>query len=127
MCMMSFTSLLLILIVVISKTDGKQNTLKSLTNSCTLQHGTSILKEDSKVVVDGKVFKVENCELQRAYQTCGPNLWNVINIVCDAIRRETIKGKTVHRLRRSSKPKLITEACCENYCTVLEMAHFCPS
>ena len=74
--------------------------------------------------VKGKIFKVEQCALRRAFNACGKHLLGMINIVCGSLQRDEQKRKQV-RARRSARPKLLTEACCESLCTVSEMTRYC--
>lgn len=94
--------------------------------ACSLEHGNRLLSEGEKVMVNGKLYKVEDCHLQRAYQTCGTHLWAIINIVCEAIDVQKQKNKHSNRFRRFAQEKLLTDACCENSCTVAEMTRYCP-
>ena len=108
------------MLVVFNPSDAKQDTSSSSNKNCT------VLREGKQVLVKQKLYKVEDCQLQRAYQTCGVNLWHVINIVCSAM--EVAKEKTTYhsRSQRFVREKLLSETCCLNPCTVTEMARYCP-
>ena len=93
-------------------------------NNCSIQYEDKTLYEGQEIMVEQRLFRVEDCHLQRAYQTCGTHLWFMINIVCQAIEQH--KYKTKGRLRRFAQQKLLSEACCENACTVSEMSRYCP-
>ncbi|CAF0749198.1 unnamed protein product [Rotaria sp. Silwood1] len=95
--------------------------------NCTLKYGKRLLKEGNEISINGKLYKVEECQLQRAYQTCGPHLWHIINIVCNAIDQHKNKNRLGSLVRRFSQEKLLSEACCLNSCTVSEMTRYCPS
>lgn len=129
MMTMSFVGFLLIAIVIANETDGDAIISRSLTSNCPVKHGAKLLNEGEKVIIRGKLYKVENCQLQRAYQACGPNLWHAIHLVCEAIHQQSKAKKSIvgKRNRRFAKQELLTEACCENYCTVHEMTRYCPS
>ena len=75
--------------------------------------------------VKGKIFKVEQCKLHRAFNACGKNLLGMINLVCSSFQRNEQKRKEV-RTRRSVRPKVLTDACCESLCTISEMTRYCP-
>jgi hypothetical protein len=93
-------------------------------NNCTVRYAQHVLHEGDQITLDQKIYRVEDCHIQRAYQTCGTHLWFMINIVCQAIEQH--KYKINNRLRRFVQQKLLTEACCENSCTVTEMSRYCP-
>jgi hypothetical protein len=101
-----------------------QNILSSSKKNCVLRHDDSLLKEGDEVAIITKLYKVENCQLQRAYQACGAQLWVAVNIVCEGIDEQ--KHKYTNRFRRFSQEKLLIESCCLRTCTVHEMAQFCP-
>jgi hypothetical protein len=123
---MLFPAFLLIALVAVNQMDASRILLPSSNSSCTTKHGEWLLSEGEKVTIQGKFYKVEDCQLQRTYQTCGTHLWFMINIVCEAVGplrdRETIES----RARRFVEQKLLSEACCENACTVTEMTRYCP-
>ncbi|CAF1256326.1 unnamed protein product [Rotaria sordida] len=124
--MMLFVGFLLMSLIVVNKTDADRTISPSLIANCTIKHGTHLLNEGEKIIIHGKLYKVENCHLQRAYQACGPTLWRIINIACKAIDRYTEKVKSGNRIYRFAQPKLLTETCCRNSCTVVEMSRYCP-
>lgn len=114
----------LVLLMMLHQIHGHRLIGPSPITNCTFKHADQVLHEGDRVTIEQKIYIVEDCHLQRAYQTCGAHLWFMINIVCQAIEQH--KGKTHHRLRRFSQPKLLTDACCENVCTVNEMTRYCP-
>ena len=98
--------------------DNKNN------DECALQHGNRLLKEAETLKINEKLFKVEKCRLERAYQTCSKQLWLMISVVCSAIDEQ--RKKTLpQRHRRFKGEELLTEACCDRACTVAEMTGFC--
>ncbi|CAF2639057.1 unnamed protein product [Rotaria sp. Silwood2] len=125
--MMLFVGFLFISLVVLNKADENGTVLPTENVNCTVKHGTYLLKEGEKIIIRGKFYKVEDCHLQRAYQVCGPDLWYIINIVCEAIDLNKEKAKRDNRIRKFVQQKLLTEACCESSCTVVEMSRYCPS
>ncbi|CAF1008662.1 unnamed protein product [Didymodactylos carnosus] len=106
---------------------------------CTIEYNDQMLKEDEIIDINSKFYKVEECQLSRAYHACGPNIFHMLKIVC-SIAEQFIKKRTPstndHRNDRSSsslgllasntRPKLITESCCQNLCTIPEMTRYCP-
>jgi hypothetical protein len=123
---MLFPAFLLIALVAVNQMDASRILLPSSNSSCTTKHGEWLLSEGEKVTIQGKFYKVEDCQLQRTYQTCGTHLWFMINIVCQAIELQKQKTGWQGRARRFVEQKLLTEACCENSCTVSEMTRYCP-
>jgi hypothetical protein len=124
---MFFSVFLLIALSGINQTNGGRIFLSSLNTNCTIQHGKRLLNEGEKISMNGKLYKVEECNLQRAYQTCGTHLWFMINIVCEAIEVQKQKTEQANRMRRFLQEKLLSEACCEHACTINEMTRYCPS
>ena len=115
---------LVLLMMMLQQIDGHRPAGPSLASNCTVKYADQVLHEGERVTIEQKIFIVEDCQLQRAYQTCGAHLWFMINIVCQAIEQQ--KSKSHHRQRRFSQQKLLTDACCENVCTVNEMTRYCP-
>ncbi len=124
---MFYPIFLFVILVVINPSNGGRVLFRSSDANCTLQSGNYLLKEGDKTLVNGKLFKVEECNLQRAYQTCGTHLWFMINIVCGAIDVQKQKTKYDNRVRRFAQETLLTDACCDNSCTVAEMTRYCPN
>jgi hypothetical protein len=116
----------LVLFILINQINGGRILLSSSNTNCTIQHGDYRLREGDKTLVNGKLYKVEDCQLQRAYQTCGTHLWFMINIVCEAIDKQKNRNRPNNRYRRFAEEKLLSEACCEHACTILEMTRYCP-
>ncbi|CAF1017190.1 unnamed protein product [Rotaria sp. Silwood1] len=125
--MMLFVGFLLISLVLANKTDEDRMNLPSSIINCTVKHGIHLLNEGEKIIIHGKLYKVEDCHLQRAYRACGPDLWYIVNIVCEAIDLHKEKTNLGTRIRKFVQQKLLTEACCESSCTVVEMSRYCPS
>lgn len=119
-----FPSVILITMLTIDRIDGKESSNSSVNVNCTVKHKDRDLKEGEEITIDHRLYRVEECRLQRAYQTCGTHLWFVLNIVCQAIEQQ--KTKVNNRFRRFVRQKLLSEACCENPCTVAEMSRYCP-
>ena len=90
-----------------------------------VKYGKRSLKEGQQILIHKKLYKVEDCELHRAYHACGTHILFIINIVCHALEQHKIVPHK-NRLPRFSKQKLLTEACCQHLCTVSEMTRYCP-
>ncbi|CAF0916561.1 unnamed protein product [Adineta steineri] len=127
MMISSFPFILLIILNAVNQNGGHPTPLSSLNINCTVQHDTHSLTEDEKVTIRGKLFKVEDCNLQRAYQACGTQLWFMLNIVCGAVESQKQGRKFKNHHRRFAQEKLLSEACCQNTCTITEMTRYCPS
>jgi hypothetical protein len=123
---MFFHVFLLIALVAVNQINAGRVLMSVSNSSCTVKYGRRLLNEGEKVIIQGKFYKVEDCQLQRTYQTCGTHLWFMINIVCQAIELQKQKTGWQGRARRFVEQKLLTEACCENSCTVSEMTRYCP-
>lgn len=129
---MFFSCFLFFILFIFNQTYAKEQTISSsLKTNCTLYHNNEILHEGDSIMIGTKLFKVEGCQLQRAYHACGTHLWAVINIVCGAI--EVHKGKSKNyrhssnrRFRRFTRENLLIEACCLTTCTINEMTRYCP-
>ena len=107
--------------------DGNQTNSSSINNTCTFKYGRHSLKEGGQISIRSKLYKVEECQLQRAYQACGANLWFMIDIVCEAIELNEETKILRRNVRRFTQQKLLTEACCFTACTIAEMSRYCPS
>lgn len=92
---------------------------------CFVEHNEQKLHEGDSVEINGKFYKVEDCALHRAFNACGPHIVYIVNIVCQAVEQHRLAtGK--RRVARFAQQKLLTEACCQNLCTVSEMTRYCP-
>ena len=126
--MFSTISLLLVFIVVNQSNGIRMRHPSAGSAECTLKHGNRLLKEGDKITVSDKLYKVEECQLQRAYQTCGTHLWFMINIVCEAIDKQKPRTSAIRiPSRRFAEEKLLSDACCDHACTVNEMTRYCPN
>ena len=121
------TICILVVLIVVNSVNGTRMRHPSVTGECTLKHGNRLLKEGDKISVNDKLYKVEECQLQRAYQTCGTHLWFMINIVCEAIDKQKPRSSLRTPARRFAEEKLLSDACCDHACTVNEMTRYCPN
>ena len=109
---------------------------------CAVEYDGKLLSESSVIQIRRKLYRVEDCLLERVFHACGPNLLLMLNVVCRVVekhqtttmptidfRRQTIPPSVafLHRLRpRANKtPRVITESCCENLCTISELTRYC--
>jgi hypothetical protein len=91
-----------------------------------LDYDGHALKEGQSVEIKGKLYKMEECGLQRAYHACGSYLMQMVSIACELIGHQKKKRLDTSRVPRFIPRKLLTEACCETLCTVAEMTRYCP-
>ena len=91
-----------------------------------MKHGENLLKEGEIISIKLKLYKVEDCKLQRAYHVCGPHLWFMIDIVCEAIELDDGAKRFKKNVRRFTQQKLLIDTCCLSVCTISEMALYCP-
>ena len=109
---------------------------------CVVEYDGKLLTESSVIQIRRKLYRVEDCLLERVFHACGPNLLLMLNVVCRVVEkhqttstpmvdfhRQTIPASVafLHRLRpRANKtPRVITESCCENLCTISELSRYC--
>lgn len=116
--------LFVILSLLIQNTWCKTDVLSSKEN-CSVEHNGQKLTEGDVIDVQRKLYKVEDCELHRAFHACGTDILYIINIVCQAVEQHKITSSK-QRYTRFVKQKLLTEACCQSFCTVSEMTRYCP-
>lgn len=89
-------------------------------------HDGHLLKEGESIEIRGKLYKMEDCALHRAYHACGTYLLQMVSIACEVVGHQKQKNQNINRFRRFLQRKLLTEACCETLCTVSEMTRYCP-
>lgn len=94
--------------------------------NCTVKHGKRLYREGEIIISEKKFFKVEDCQVQRAYRACGTPLWYMIHIVCSGVERQKAKNSGRKQERRFTQELLLTESCCEHLCTISEMTRYCP-
>lgn len=92
---------------------------------CFIKHAGHKYYEGDTLDMKGKFYKVEDCALHRAYNACGPHLIYILNLVCQAVEKQKYSSNK-RRVSRFVQQKLLTEACCQNLCTVSEMSRYCP-
>ncbi len=112
---------------------------------CVVEYDDQYLTENSVIQLRKKLYRVENCLLERVFHACGPNLLLMLNVVCRVVeqqetttttttpmtdlRRHTMPASTsfLHRIypRADKTPRVITESCCENLCTISELTRYC--
>ena len=121
------------LVTLLSVAQTRESSTSSLnvasTNtSCTVTYRGHVLTEGESTQIDGKIYKVEDCAVQRAFHACGTHLYHVIQLVCQLVdqRKHQTMKKSRTRRRRFSRRKTVTEACCLSVCTVPEMTRYCP-
>jgi hypothetical protein len=110
-------------------------------DQCVVEYDSQYLTENSVIQIRRKLYRVEDCLLERVFHACGPNLLLMLNVVCRVVeqyqtttpitgfRRETIPTAATFLRRvypRGQKtPRVITESCCENLCTISELTRYC--
>jgi hypothetical protein len=107
-------------------------------DQCVVEYDGKYLSENSVIQIRKKLYRVENCLLERVFHACGPNLLLMLNVVCRVVEQhQTTTTPTlqrpiapptfIYRLhgRASKTPRVITESCCENLCTISELTRYC--
>ena len=110
-------------------------------DQCFVEYDSLYLTESSVIQIRKKLYRVENCLLERVFHACGPNLLIMLNVVCRVVEHHqtttttattttlptNLQGEIFHRLspRASKTPRVITESCCENLCTISELSRYC--
>ncbi len=122
---MLINTIIIFILVLLAQTTWGKMTTPSPRENCTVDHDGHKLTEGDSIDLDGKLYKVEDCELHRAYHACGTHILFIINIVCHALEKHKIIPHK-KRFPRFIKQKLLTEACCQHVCTVSEMTRYCP-
>jgi hypothetical protein len=110
---------------------------------CLVEYEGQFLTENTVLQIRRKLYRVEECQLERVFHACGPNLLLMLNVVCRAVekqqtttlpspvesRRQTISSADIPirylRPRADKTPRVITESCCENLCTISELTRYC--
>lgn len=115
---------------------------------CLVEYDGQYLTENSVLQIRKKLYRVENCLLERVFHACGPNLLLMLNVVCRLVEKHQTTMPTtttttpatnyrqladpsslaiIHQFyRRGNKtPRVITESCCENLCTISELSRYC--
>jgi hypothetical protein len=123
---MFFPVFLLAVLVIFNENVWSRTVLSSANVNCTMNYDGRLLKEGESVEIRGKLYKMEDCGLHRAYHACGTYLLQMVSIACEVVEQQKQKNLNTNRFRRFLKRKLLTEACCETLCTVSEMTRYCP-
>jgi len=129
------------------KIDGATHYIKSAgityrqrvkNNKCLVEYEDQLLAESSVIKIRKKVFRVENCLLERVYHACGPNLLLMLSVVCRAVEQHSTSNLLTKFKRDTSSlsdsylewttdrtKRVITESCCENLCSISELTRYC--
>ncbi|CAF0946794.1 unnamed protein product [Rotaria sordida] len=124
--------------------DGKQYTIKNVGGTYTQRISddgicTVELNEESKILNEGEIikiknkwFKVEGCQLNRAYPVaCGSKLfYQLRDLSCSFIEQNHNKKIDTHRQIHNDLIEYLDRTyyndCCESACTVSEFIQSCP-
>lgn len=122
-----FIKPILLFIFTVFVLNVRSKTIPSIKEAnCIVEHNGQKLHEGDIIDITGKYYKVEDCGLHRAYHACGTHIIFIINIVCQAVEQHRTAPPSEKRFTRFAQQKLLTEACCQNLCTVSEMTRYCP-
>jgi hypothetical protein len=107
-------------------------------NQCFVEYEDQLLAENSVIKIRKKVFRVEDCVLERVYHACGPNLLLMLSVVCRVVEQHKLSSPLPNFKREASltsmfHPDLITdrtkrvisESCCEDLCSISELTRYC--
>ncbi|CAF1308160.1 unnamed protein product [Didymodactylos carnosus] len=115
------------------KNAGITYTHRIINGQCWIKYNNSLLAEGEILEHRKKLYKVEDCLLERAYHVCGPNILVVLKFVCRLAKKyteATYKTGTSSPLttfyRHTRSAKILTESCCRNICTIPELTRYCP-
>src|SRR5262245_45075163 len=97
---MFFPVFLLFSLVMLNQNVGSLTALSSVNVNCTVNYDGRILKDGESVEIKGKLYKMEDCGLHRAYHACGSNLLQMVSIACDVVEQQKRKGINKTRFRR---------------------------
>lgn len=122
---MFINTIIFITLTLLTQSAWSKSNVPSSKSNCTVEHNGQQLNEGDSVDIQGKLYKVEDCDLHRAYHACGTHVLFIINIVCRALEKHKMNPNK-HRFSRFVKQKLLTEACCQSLCTISEMTRYCP-
>ena len=115
----------IVLLIILTPHIASKAITASKDENCVVEHNGQKLSEGDSIDIKGKFYKVEDCALHRAYHACGTHIIFIINIVCQAVEQHRLNPNK-KRYSRFAQQKLLTEACCQNLCTVSEMTRYCP-
>lgn len=99
-----------------------------------MEEGTKLLAEGELVKVKSKWYKVENCQLNRAYPiACGSELlYQIRDLACSLVESKSsfklLLRRQIQRDETSSQADgLLNNACCASACTLAELVQSCPT
>ncbi|CAF3344350.1 unnamed protein product [Rotaria sp. Silwood1] len=119
-------------------------------DQCVVEYGGQYLTEKSVIQIRKKLYRVEDCLLERVFHACGPNLLLMLNLVCRVVEQHqttttttpvpSIRQRTtptsplffrriyppIDRMTRANRvSRVITESCCESLCSLSELTRYC--
>ncbi len=120
------------------KSAGINYTQRIVNGQCLVEFNNQLLAENSVVKYRKKVFRVEDCLLERVYHACGPNLLLMLSVVCRVVEHHKTSNIYANFKRDASlssmyqldstanrEKRVITESCCENRCSISELTRYC--
>lgn len=132
---------------IVDKIDGVTHHIKSIginyqqrinNNQCFVEYDNQLLSENSIIKIRKKLFRVEDCLLERVYHACGPNLILMLSVVCRVVEQHKQTNSLTNFKRQINfnsifqsdfikykTKRVITESCCENLCSISELTRYC--
>ena len=121
-----FINVLLLAMIFVHQIDSQTTRLPPVNSNCTVTYNEQLYRETEAILIGKKLYKIEDCQIQRAYQACGTPLWFMMQVVCGSVEKQRKKQKNKIRFRRFTQEKLLTDSCCVHLCTIQEMSRYCP-
>lgn len=107
-------------------------------DECAIEYNNKIYVETNTLKIKKKLYRVENCSLERVYHACGPKLLLMLSIVCRVVEKHKIHNEILDSKRSIVSSSIdhfhttpyqtkhvIAESCCEDFCTVSELTRYC--
>jgi hypothetical protein len=120
------------------KSAGVNYTQRIRDGQCFVQYNNQLFPESRVIKIRRKIFRVDDCVLERVYHACGPNLILMLSVVCRLVEQHKISNEYINTKREANllsmyhlgptadrKKRVITESCCENLCSISELTRYC--
>ena len=129
-----------------AKIDGPVHQLKGSTmtyqqrfqdGECLIEYDGRLFAEQQVMRIRNKMYRVEDCLFERVFHACGPTMvYRMLTIVCQVVEQHVSPRAMSFNTKRDTSvfdghgkqvPRMISESCCENFCSISELTRYCHS
>ena len=92
---------------------------------CFVDYQGKLLAENEVMQIQKKMYRVEDCLLERVFHGCGPKLIYMLHIVCRVVEQHAVPRAVASDSSGSKATRMISESCCQDVCNISELTRYC--